>query len=157
MESRINFTKAAPEALDALMRVSEYVHRCGLEERLLELLFVRASQINGCAVCLDMHWKDARAQGQSEETLYMLDAWRESPGYTERERAALAWTEAVTLVTDGHVPDEVYETARKQFSEAEFVNLTLAITVINSWNRMNIAFRTPAGHYRATAKVRMAS
>ena len=157
MESRINFTKAAPEALDALMRVSEYVHRCGLEERLLNLLFIRASQINGCAVCLDMHWKDARAQGQSEETLYMLDAWRESPGYTQRERAALAWTEAVTLVTDGHVPDEVYETARQQFSEAEFVNLTLAITVINSWNRMNIAFRTPAGHYRATAKVRMAS
>src|SRR5450755_979367 len=101
VESRINFTKAAPEALDALMRVSEYVHRCGLEERLLNLLFIRASQINGCAVCLDMHWKDARAQGQSEETLYMLDAWRESPGDTQRERAALAWTEAVTLVTDG--------------------------------------------------------
>jgi alkylhydroperoxidase family enzyme len=103
-----------------------------------------------------MHWKDLRALGQSEETLYMLDAWRESPGYTERERAALAWTEAVTLVAEDHVPDEVYRIAQKHFSEAELANLTLAIAVINSWNRMNIAFRTPAGQYRAPAKIRKA-
>lgn len=149
MESRINYMKAAPGARDALLHLSEYVHQSGLEESLFGLVFLRASQINGCAFCIDMHWKDLRAMGQSEETLYMLDAWRESPGYTERERAALGWTEAVTLVTEGHVPDEVYQSARRQFSDAELVNLTLAIGVINTWNRMNIAFRTPAGPYRA--------
>jgi AhpD family alkylhydroperoxidase len=154
VESRISYTKAVPGVLDALLHISEYVHKSGLEESLLGLVFLRASQINGCAFCIDMHWKDLRALGQSEETLYMLDAWRESPGYTERERAALAWTEAVTLVTAGHVPDDVYAAARRQFSEAELVNLTLAVTVINSWNRMNIAFRTPAGGYRAPAKAR---
>jgi alkylhydroperoxidase family enzyme len=99
-----------------------------------------------------MHWKDLRAMGQSEETLYMLDAWRESPGYTERERAALAWTEAVTLVAEGHIPDEVYQQTRQQFSDTELVNLTLAIAAINSWNRMNVAFRTPAGRYRPAAR-----
>jgi len=149
VESRINYVKAAPGARDALLHLSEYVHQSGLEESLFGLVFLRASQINGCAFCIDMHWKDLRAMGQSEETLYMLDAWRESPGYTERERAALGWTEAVTLVTEGHVPDEVYQSARRQFSDAELVNLTLAIGVINTWNRMNIAFRTPAGPYRA--------
>ena len=154
MESRISYTKAVPGARDALLHLSEYVHGSGLEESLLGLVCLRASQINGCAFCIDMHWKDLRALGQSEETLYMLDAWRESPGYTERERAALAWTEAVTLVTDGHVPDDVYALAHKQFSDAELVNLTLAVAVINSWNRMNIAFRTPAGGYRAPAKAR---
>ena len=156
MESRISYVKAAPGAREALMHVSEYVHGSGLEESLLGLVFLRASQINGCAFCIDMHWKDLRAIGQSEETLYMLNAWREAPGYTERERVALAWTEAVTLVTEGHVPDEVYAAARKQFSDAELVNLTLAIAVINSWNRMSIAFRVPAGHYRAPAKVQHA-
>ena len=154
MESRISYTKAVPGVRDALLHISEHVHKSGLEESLLGLVFLRASQINGCAFCIDMHWKDLRAIGQSEETLYMLDAWRESPGYTERERAALAWTEAVTLVTEGHVADDVYAAAHKQFSDAELVNLTLAITVINSWNRMNIAFRVPAGGYRAPAKVR---
>ena len=154
MESRISYIKAVPGAYDALLHISEYVHKSGLEESLLGLVFLRASQINGCAFCIDMHWKDLRAMGQSEETLYMLDAWRESPGYTERERAALAWTEAVTLVTAGHVPDDVYAAARKQFSDAELVDLTLAVTVINSWNRMNIAFRTPAGGYRVPAKAR---
>ena len=109
MESRINYVKAAPGARDALLHLSEYVHQSGLEESLLGLVFLRASQINRCAFCIDMHWKDLRAMGQSEETLYMLNAWRESPGYTERERAALGWTEAVTLVTEGHVPDEVYD------------------------------------------------
>ena len=152
VESRINYVNAVPGARDALLRLSEYVHDSGLEESLLGLVFLRASQINGCAFCIDMHWKDMRALGQSEETLYMLNAWRESPGYTERERAALAWTEAVTLVTMGHVPDDVYEAPRKQFSDAELVNLTLAIAVINSWNRMNIAFRVPAGKYRPAAR-----
>ena len=156
MESRISYTKAVPGVRDALLHISEYVHQSGLEESLLGLVFLRASQINGCAFCIDMHWKDLRAMGQSEETLYMLDAWRESPGYTERERAALAWTEAVTLVTAGHVPEDVYAAARRQFSDAELVNLTLAVTVINSWNRMNIAFRVPAGGYRAPAKTRKA-
>jgi AhpD family alkylhydroperoxidase len=148
--------KAAPGVRDALLRLSEYVTQCGLEESLVDLISLRASQINGCAFCIDMHWKDLRALGQSEETLYMLDAWREAPCYTERERAALAWTEAVTLLTEGHVPDEVYAAARRQFSETELANLTLAIAAINSWNRMNIAFRTPAGNYRATTKVRSA-
>lgn len=156
MEPRIGYKKAAPGAFDALLRLSEYVSKCGLEESLLDLVCLRASQINGCAYCIDMHWKDLRALGQSEETLYMLDAWRESPGYTERERAALAWAEAVTLVAEDHVPDDVYQIARKQFSEADLANLTLAIAVINSWNRMNIAFRTPAGQYQAPAKVRKA-
>jgi AhpD family alkylhydroperoxidase len=154
VESRINYVKTVPGVRDALLHIGEYVHKSGLEESLLDLVFLRASQINGCAFCIDMHWKDLRAIGQSEETLYMLNAWRESPGYTERERAALAWTEAVTLVTEGHVADDVYAVAHKQFSDAELVNLTLAVTVINSWNRMNIAFRTPAGGYRAPAKVR---
>jgi AhpD family alkylhydroperoxidase len=154
VESRISYTNAVPGVRDALLHIGEYVHKSGLEESLLDLVFLRASQINGCAFCIDMHWKDLRAIGQSEETLYMLNAWRESPGYTERERAALAWTEAVTLVTEGHVADDVYAVAHKQFSDAELVNLTLAVTVINSWNRMNIAFRTPAGGYRAPAKVR---
>jgi AhpD family alkylhydroperoxidase len=154
--SRINYAKAAPGARDALLHLSEYIAHSGLEETLVELVCLRASQINGCAFCIDMHWKDLRALGQSEETLYMLDAWREAPGYTERERAALAWTEAVTRLTNGQVPDEVYAAARIQFSDAELSNLTLAIAAINSWNRMNIAFRTPAGHYQAPAKVRKA-
>jgi AhpD family alkylhydroperoxidase len=152
VENRISYSHAAPGARDALLHVTEYVHGSGLEESLLGLVFLRASQINGCAFCIDMHWKDLRAMGQSEETLYMLNAWCEAPGYTERERAALAWTEAVTLVTMGHVPDDVYQAARRQFTDAELVNLTLAIALINSWNRMNIAFRVPAGSYRATAK-----
>jgi AhpD family alkylhydroperoxidase len=155
--TRISYMKAAPGARDALLQISAYVHGCGLEESLLGLVFLRASQINGCAFCIDMHWKDLRASGQSEETLYMLDAWRESPGYTERERAALAWTEAVTLVMEGHVPDDVYTAARVQFSDAELSNLTLAIGIINTWNRMNVAFRTPSGHYRAPAKAHKAA
>jgi len=156
VETRINYIKVAPGVRDALLHLSEFVGQCGLEESLVDLICLRASQINGCAFCIDTHWKDLRALGQSEETLYMLDAWRESPGYTERERAALAWTEAVTLVSQGHVPDEVYQQARQRFTETELVNLTLAITTINSWNRMNIAFRTPAGHYRPTTKNRAA-
>jgi AhpD family alkylhydroperoxidase len=128
-----------------------FVHRCGLERGLLELVKLRASQINGCAHCIDMHSKELRAGGESEQRLYLLDAWRESPFYTERERAALGWTEALTLVTDGHVPDRIYEAARAQFDEQELANLTLAIIAINGANRLNIAFRTVPGAYRAAA------
>src|SRR5690242_7607605 len=119
MTSRMNYVKAAPEVLQAMLRLSETLLHSGLDEELVTLITLRASQINGCAYCIDMHWKDLRAMGESEQRLYMLNAWRESPGYTERERAALAWTEAVTLITEGHVPDEVYRQTREQFSEAE--------------------------------------
>jgi len=156
VESRISYAQAAPDAFKALLHLSEFVHKSGLEESLVGLVSLRASQINGCAYCIDMHWKDLRALGQSEEALYMLDAWREAPGYTERERAALEWTEAVTKLENREVPDEAYALARRQFSDAELANLTLSIGVINTWNRMNIAFRTPAGSYRAPAGIRKA-
>ena len=126
-----------------MMGLETYLHECGLEPSLLELLKLRASQINGCAYCIDMHTKDARARGESEQRLYLLDAWRESPFYTERERAALEWTEVVTLITQGHVPDEVYERVRGQFTEKELANLTLAVVAINGWNRLCISFRVP--------------
>jgi len=125
-----------------------FVRNCGLDHSLLELVKLRASQINGCAHCIDMHTKELRADGESEQRLYLLDAWRESPFYSDRERAALAWTEAVTLVADDHVPDEVYDEARKQFTEEELVNLTLALVAINAANRLNIAFRTVPGSYQ---------
>ena len=131
-----------------MMRLGEYVNNCGIESSLLLLVQTRASQIYGCAYCLDMHTQDARAEGESEQRLYLLSAWREAPFYSERERAALEWTEAVTLVADTHVPDEVYERVRPHFTDEELANLTFAITVINSWNRLNVAFRTPAGTYR---------
>jgi len=156
VESRLNYIKAAPGVRDALLGISGYLGKTGLGESLLNLVSLRASQINGCAYCIDMHWKDLRAAGDVEEKLYMLNAWRESPLYSDRERAALAWTEAVTLVTEGHVPDEVYQMARKQFSETELADLTLAIAAINTWNRMNIAFRTPSGHYQPPSKTRKA-
>jgi len=131
-----------------MLDLSNHLRSSGLEGPLLNLIFLRASQINGCAYCNDMHWKDLRAAGEGEQRLYGLDAWKESPSYSDRERAALAWTEAVTNVHDGHVPDEVYERVRRSFAEKELANLTLAITVINSWNRINIALRTPAGNYQ---------
>jgi AhpD family alkylhydroperoxidase len=124
------------------------VRNCGFDHSLLELVKLRASQINGCAHCIDMHTKELRADGESEQRLYLLNAWRESPFYSDRERAALAWTEAVTLVADTQVPDEVYEEARKQFTEEELVNLTLALVAINGANRLNIAFRTVPGSYQ---------
>jgi AhpD family alkylhydroperoxidase len=138
-----------PEAISAL---HIFVRKCGLEHALLELVKLRASQINGCAHCIDMHTKELRADGESEQRLYLLCAWRESPFYSDRERAALAWTEAVTLITNGDVPDEVYETARAQFSEEELANLSVAITTINAANRLNIAFRTVPGSYRVAAR-----
>ena|ERR1700749_4177444 len=148
MEQRIAFVEVGPGAVKAVVGLHAYVSKSGLEEKLLELVYFRVSQINGCAYCLDMHSKDLRAGGETEQRLYMLDAWRESPFYTERERAALAWAEAVTLVREGHVPDEVYEQARAQFSKEELVNLTLAVVAINGTNRLNIAFRTKAGDYK---------
>ena len=148
MEQRINVVEAGQGALKAMLGLHAYLSKSGLEKRLLELLYFRVSQINGCAYCLDMHSKDLRADGETEQRLYLLDAWRESPFYTERERAALAWAEAVTLVRDGHVPDEVFEQARAQFGEEELANLTLAVVTINGWNRLNIAFRTEAGGYK---------
>ncbi len=152
MKARMDFRKASPEGAKAMGELHSFIHRCGLEHSLLELVKLRASQINGCAHCIDMHTKELRAAGETEQRLYLLDAWEESPFYTERERAALAWTEALTLVTRGHVPDEVYERARAQFSEQELANLTLAVVAINGANRLNIAFRTVPGSHRVAAR-----
>jgi AhpD family alkylhydroperoxidase len=151
MTQRLNALEVAKGAMKAMYGLEAYLAKCGLETSLLHLLKLRVSQINGCAYCIDMHWKDLRAGGETEQRLYMLDAWRESPFYSERERAALAWAEAVTLVTEGHVPDEVFEEARKQFDEAELANLTVAVVAINGWNRLSIAFRTVPGTYMAAA------
>jgi AhpD family alkylhydroperoxidase len=149
MEARFNFMKAASGVYEAMLGLEKYLQECGLEQPLLHLLKLRASQINGCAYCLDMHWKDLRASGEKEQRLYSLDAWRECPYYTERERAALAWAEAVTLITDGHAPDAVYEQLRAQFSEKEMCDLTLAVAAINAWNRLAISSRTVPGSYQA--------
>ncbi|MEA2903469.1 MAG: hypothetical protein QOI12_856 [Alphaproteobacteria bacterium] len=152
MKARLDFRTATPEGAKAMSQLHAFLHRCGLERPLLELVKLRASQINGCAHCIDMHSKELRADGESEQRLYLLDAWRESPFYSDRERAALAWTEALTLVTEGHVPDAVYDLARAQFSEQELANLTLAVIAINGANRLNIAFRTVPGHYRVAER-----
>ena len=148
MESRIDYLKSGRGVLEAMLGVERYIRQSGLEESLLNLIRMRASQMNGCAYCLDMHWKDARALGEKEQRLYGLDAWQESPYYTDRERAALAWTEALTNVREGHVSDEVYERVRTHFTEKELADLSLAITSINSWNRLNIAVRTVPGTYQ---------
>jgi len=148
MAPRIDFFHDYGQLVKPLRDIETYLRGCGLDSRLLHLIKMRASQINGCAYCLDMHSKDARAEGESEQRLYALDAWRETPFYSERERAALAWTEAVTRVAEGHVPDSVYETVRSQFSEAELMSLTLAITNINAWNRLAIALRSVPGSYQ---------
>jgi AhpD family alkylhydroperoxidase len=141
VKSRMNFYQAAPDTLKALMALETQVQSSGLEQSLIELVKTRASQINGCAYCINMHTQDARKQGESEARLYLLNAWRESPGYSDRERAALAWTEAVTLISQTRAPDDVYEAVRAQFSEAETVNLTMLIATINAWNRIAISFR----------------
>jgi len=153
VSKRIDYDKVAPGAFRAMLGLEKYLHGCGLETSLLHLIKMRASQINGCAYCLDMHSKDARAEGETEQRLYLLDAWREAPFYTERERAAFAWTEALTLISENHVPDEVYNHARQHFSEQELVDLSLAVVTINAWNRLAISFRSEAGEYQpATAK-----
>src|ERR1051326_1090853 len=135
MQPRIDYEKTAPGAYQAMLGLEKYLHGCGLEAKLIHLVKLRASQLNGCAYCLDMHWKDLRALGETEQRLYSLDAWRECPWYSARERAALAWTEAVTLVTDGHVPDDVYDRVRRSFNDKELSDLALAVATINAWNR----------------------
>jgi len=141
MKPRMNFLQAAPESIKALTAVETQIQSSGLELSLIELVRTRASQINGCAFCINMHTQDARKHGETEPRLYLLNAWRESPVYTDRERAALAWTEAVTLITETHAPDADYEELRKHFCEAEAVNLTVLIGTINAWNRLAISFR----------------
>jgi AhpD family alkylhydroperoxidase len=150
MEPRIHFTEASAGAYKAMLGLGKYLEHCGLEPRLLDLIKLRVSQINGCAYCIDMHWKDLRSAGETEQRLYGLNAWHESPYYTERERAALAWADAVTLVNVDHVPDEVFEQASKQFSEKELVDLTLGVVAINGWNRLSISFRVTPGTYQPT-------
>jgi AhpD family alkylhydroperoxidase len=153
MQPRFDAQKASPAAAHAMFALEMFVRKSSkLEPSLLELVKMRASQINGCAYCIDMHSKDARAAGESEQRLYALNAWRETPFFTDRERAALAWTEAVTLVAQDHVPDTVFEEARQQFSEEELVNLTMAVITINGWNRLSIAFRAVPGEYQPAAR-----
>ncbi len=147
MEPRIAYNKYSPNALHAMYALEKHLKASGLEEKLLHLVKLRASQINGCAYCIDMHAKDARAAGDTEMRLYALNAWRETPFFTPRERAALAWTEALTLISQNHAPDELYEETRKEFSENELVDLTYAIATINSWNRLAIAMRAVPGEY----------
>jgi AhpD family alkylhydroperoxidase len=151
MPVRLNFANVSPGALNAMRGLEAHVAGSGLECTLIELVKMRVSQINGCAYCIDMHSKDARAAGETEQRLYALDAWHEAPFYTERERAALAWTEALTRLAETHAPDEVYEMARGQFSEKELVDLTLAVVAINGWNRFAVGFRTVAGSYQSQA------
>jgi AhpD family alkylhydroperoxidase len=148
MEPRLNVYDLAPEGVKALLALETFVRNSGLEKPLIHLVKLRASQINGCAYCLDMHTKDARAAGETEQRLYCLSAWRECPFYTDRERAALEWTEAVTLVADTHVPDDVYDRARAHFTDKELATLNFAVVAINAWNRIAVTFRAPVGTYQ---------
>jgi AhpD family alkylhydroperoxidase len=151
MNPRLDITKYLSSGLGRAMLALSSEVETRLERPLFELVKIRASQINGCAYCLDMHTKDARLAGETEQRIYALNAWRETPFFTERERAALEWTEAVTRVADTHVPDEIYERVARQFDEAELVALTFAVIVINSWNRLAVTFRAPAGSYQPRA------
>jgi AhpD family alkylhydroperoxidase len=150
MKARFDYS-AAPGIYTSMRALENYLASCSLERTLIHLVKLRASQINGCAYCIDMHWKDLRAAGENEQRLYALDAWREYDVYTDRERAALAWTEAVTLVADGQVPDAAYENVRAHFSEKELSDLTFAVATINVWNRLAIASRMVPGHYTPAA------
>ena len=145
---RFNYVKVAPGVYESMDALDTYLATCGLEESLMHLVRLRASQINGCAYCIDMHWKDLRALGESEQRLYALDAWRESPFYSEREQAALAWTEAVTLVATSRISDAAYDAVRPHFTDKEVADLTLAAATINAWNRLSIAARIEPGHYQ---------
>lgn len=147
MESRLDYGKVLPEGMRSIYALDRYSQNCGLEPSLLELIKLRASQLNGCAYCIDMHSKDARTKGETEQRLYGLNAWRETPYYTDRERAALALTEAVTLIADNRVPDEIYEQARQQFGDDKLVKLVIGIIMINTWNRFAITFRDLPGSY----------
>ena len=140
--------RAAPDAIKGMYELESYVRNSGLDHKLLHLIKTRASQMNGCAFCLDMHTKDARAVGETEQRLYALNAWRETPFFTDAERAALAWTEALTNIQQGHAPDDVYEELARHYAEKEIIALTLAITTINAWNRIAIGFRVPPGSYQ---------
>jgi AhpD family alkylhydroperoxidase len=151
MSERLKYGKAFPEGIHALLNLGKVIAAGGLEPSLIQLLYTRASQLNGCAYCIDMHTRDARAAGETEQRLYALSAWRETPFFTLRERAALAWTEALTNIQQGHAPDEIYEQARSEFDDSELVKLTMAITHINAWNRIAIAFRTEPGTYQPAA------
>src|SRR5512134_2463424 len=155
MKPRLNYAKVAPGTYDAMDALDRYVQACDLEKPLVLLVQLRASQVNGCAYCLDMHWKDLRALGETEQRLYSLDAWRECPYYTERERAALAWAEAVTMITDGHAPERLFEEARSHFSEQELCDLTLAIATVNAWNRLSISARLVSGGYQPAKRPEM--
>lgn len=150
MQTRLRYDQVYPEAVQAMLALSQAVEKTGLPRQLVNLVVYRVSQINGCAFCLDMHSKDLRALGETEQRIYMISAWRDAPNiYSNRERAALAWAEAVTELKDREVPDEIYELALKEFSETELAQLTLAIVAINGWNRFNVAFRMPAGNYKS--------
>jgi AhpD family alkylhydroperoxidase len=151
MAERLNYARAFPEGIHALLNLGKAIAASGLELSLLELVKTRASQLNGCAYCIDMHTKDAREAGETEQRLYALSAWRETPFFTPRERAALAWTEALTNIQQGHASDEVYEQVRPAFTEGELARLTLAIAQINVWNRIAIGFRTEPGTYQPAA------
>jgi AhpD family alkylhydroperoxidase len=151
MQPRFDYSKIAPEVYRAMLGLEKTINSSGLEAILLDLVRLRVSQMNGCAYCIDMHSKDLRAMGESEQRLYLLNAWRESPFYSERERSALDWAEALTEVTEKHISDEMYEQARRHFSEAELANLTLAVVSINGWNRLNIAFKIVPGDYQPAA------
>ncbi len=151
MQPRLNYYKLSPGIVQAMRGLEQAVRETGLEPSLLELVRLRASQINGCAYCVDMHTKDARAAGETEQRLYALSVWRETPFYTERERAALEWTETVTLISQTHVPDDVYQRVRQVFSEKELVDLTGAIIAINGWNRLAVTFRQVPGSYQPGA------
>ena len=155
MQARIDLMRVNPGIMQAMLGLERQVRQAGLDHKLIDLVRMRASQINGCAYCLDMHSKDARAKGETEQRLYGLDAWRETPYYSDRERAALEWTEALTLVAETRVPDDVYERVRAQFSEDELVHLSLAIVAINGWNRLNVAARTVPGGYVAGSLAKM--
>ena len=148
MPARVDYKTDAVGVYKAMRSLEDYLHACGLEARLIHLIKLRASQINGCAYCIDMHWKDLRATGENEQRLYGLDAWRESPYYSDRERAALTWTEAVTQITNGHASDEDYEAVRLHFDGKELADPTLAIATINAWNRLAIALRVEPGTYQ---------
>ncbi len=148
MKQRLAYGKAAPGAMTAMHGMQRYLDDCGLERSLLELVRLRASQINGCAYCVDMHTKDARAAGETEQRLYCLSVWRECAFYSERERAALEWTEALTLISETHVPDAIYDAVRPLFSDKELADLTLAVVLINGWNRFAISFRNEPGTYQ---------
>lgn len=147
MAARLNYGKAAPGAMRAMIGLENYLDECGLEPKLLDLVKLRASQINGCAYCVDMHSLDLRAEGETEQRIYALPVWQETPFFTDRERAALLWTEKLTLISLDHVPDEVYEQVRPHFTDEELTNLTLAIATINAWNRFGVSFRSEPGHY----------